>query len=64
MVGVSLPRTTDMVVAVLGILKAGGAICRWIPIFQLERLGYMMEDGGAAVLVTVGGAGVVSGVRR
>ena len=52
LVGVSLPRTTDMVVAVLGILKAGGAYLPLDPDLPPERLGYMLEDGGATVLVT------------
>ena len=52
LVGVSLPRTTDLVVAVLGILKAGGAYLPLDSELPAQRLGYMLEDGGATVLVT------------
>ena len=51
-VGVSLPRTTDMAVAVLGILKAGCAYLPLDPDLPRERLSFMVEDSGAAVLVT------------
>ena len=52
LVGVSLPRTMDMVVALLGIWKAGGAYIPLDPDLPSERLGYMLKDAGAAVLVT------------
>jgi amino acid adenylation domain-containing protein len=52
LVGVSLPRTTDMVVAVMGILKAGAAYLPLDPDLPSKRLEYMLDDGRAAVLVT------------
>lgn len=51
-VGVSLERSVDMLVAVLGILKAGAAYLPMDPMFPDERLAYMLEDSGAGLLVT------------
>ena len=41
-----------MVVGLLGILKAGGAYLPLDPNYPRERLAFMLEDAGAAVLVT------------
>ncbi|MEU1799644.1 amino acid adenylation domain-containing protein [Streptomyces sp. NPDC019937] len=51
-VGLSLPRGTDQIVALLAILKAGGAHLPLDPAYPPERLGWMLTDAGAAVLVT------------
>jgi amino acid adenylation domain-containing protein len=51
-VGVYLERSLDMVVALLGILKAGGTYLPLDPLFPAERLAYMLEDSQAAVVVT------------
>ncbi|MBC9929146.1 non-ribosomal peptide synthetase [Chitinophaga qingshengii] len=51
-VPVSVERSPNMVVAVLGILKAGGT---YVPIdatFPEARLRYILEDTGASVVVT------------
>ncbi|WP_366934966.1 non-ribosomal peptide synthase/polyketide synthase [Pyxidicoccus fallax] len=51
-VALSVERSLDIVVGLLGILKAGGA---WVPVDPLlprERLAFLLEDSGAAVLVT------------
>ncbi|HVG43861.1 MAG TPA: amino acid adenylation domain-containing protein, partial [Longimicrobium sp.] len=45
-------RGVDAIVALLGILKAGGAYLALDPALPPERLAYMLEDSGAAVLVT------------
>ncbi|HLL47542.1 MAG TPA: amino acid adenylation domain-containing protein, partial [Longimicrobiaceae bacterium] len=47
-------RGVDAIVALLGILKAGGAYLALDPALPPERLAYMLEDSGAAVLVTRG----------
>jgi len=52
LVGISMHRSTDLVVGLLGILKAGGA---YLPLdYRLppERLRYMMEDAAVRVLLT------------
>jgi amino acid adenylation domain-containing protein len=52
LVGLLLERTNDLVVAMLGIIKAGGA---YLPIdlaYPAERVAYMLEDAQASVLIT------------
>jgi amino acid adenylation domain-containing protein/non-ribosomal peptide synthase protein (TIGR01720 family) len=51
-VGVAMERSLDLVVALLGILKAGAAYVPLDPDYPAERLAYMLEDSRPAVLVT------------
>ncbi|WP_261763840.1 non-ribosomal peptide synthetase [Pseudonocardia asaccharolytica] len=54
-VAVALPRTAELVVALLGVLKAGAA---YLPLeldHPAERLGYTVEDAGARTVLTVSG---------
>jgi natural product biosynthesis luciferase-like monooxygenase protein len=51
-VGVFVDRSLEMIVALLGVLKAGGAYLPLDPAFPQERLAWMVEDAGARVLVT------------
>ncbi|MBV9774662.1 MAG: amino acid adenylation domain-containing protein, partial [Gemmatimonadetes bacterium] len=51
-VGISLPRTPEMVVALLAVLRAGGAYVPLDPAYPQERLGYMIEDAGARLVLT------------
>lgn len=51
-VGIHLPRSFDMVTAILGVLKAGGA---YVPLdlrYPPTRLSYMLTDAGVGVLIT------------
>ncbi|MCP4661110.1 MAG: AMP-binding protein, partial [bacterium] len=50
-VGLCLERSVGMVVATLGILKAGGAYLPLDPSYPDERLAFMLEDAGTAVMV-------------
>lgn len=52
LVGICLPRSADMVVAALGVLKAGGAYLPLDPSYPPERLSFILRDAGAAVLIT------------
>ena len=52
LVGVCLERTADLVVALLGVLKAGGAYVPIDPAYPSERIAFMLEDSGTAVLLT------------
>ena len=51
-VGVCLERSVEMVVALMGALKAGGAYLPLDPESPPERLALMLEDAGASVVVT------------
>ncbi|UHA72709.1 non-ribosomal peptide synthetase [Paenibacillus sp. 481] len=51
-VAVLCDRSVEMIVALLAVLKAGGAYLPIDPDNPLERIRYMLEDSGAAWLVT------------
>jgi amino acid adenylation domain-containing protein/non-ribosomal peptide synthase protein (TIGR01720 family) len=53
-VGVALERSAELVVALLAVLKAGGAYVPLDPAYPGERIAWVLEDAGAAVLVTTG----------
>ncbi|MCI0486641.1 MAG: amino acid adenylation domain-containing protein, partial [Blastocatellia bacterium] len=52
LVGVCLERSLEMVIAIFGTLKAGGAYVPLDPAYPKDRLALMIEDSGAAVLLT------------
>jgi amino acid adenylation domain-containing protein len=67
LVGVLLGRSAGTVVALLGVLKAGGAYLPLDPTYPPERLRFMLEDSRARVLLVEGGAlpeGVETGAAR
>jgi amino acid adenylation domain-containing protein len=51
-VGICMERTAHMVAGLLGILKAGAAYVPLDPTFPRERLGFMLDDAKAQVLIT------------
>ncbi|MCC6858462.1 MAG: amino acid adenylation domain-containing protein [Bryobacterales bacterium] len=51
-VGVSVGRSPEMVVALLGILKCGGAFLPLDPELPRERLAFMIQDAGARLVLT------------
>ncbi len=55
-VGLCVERSTEMVVAVLGILKVGGAYVPLDPTYPRERLAFMVADAGVEVVLV--GAGL------
>ncbi|KPI15766.1 amino acid adenylation domain protein [Actinobacteria bacterium OK074] len=65
-VGLCLPRGVDMVVAELAVWKAGGAFVPLDPEYPADRLGFVIADSGADVVVGVGEslAGVPVGAAR
>ncbi len=52
MVGICIERSIEMVVGILGILKAGGAFVPLDPSYPPERLAFMLRDAQATVLLT------------
>jgi amino acid adenylation domain-containing protein len=52
LVGICVERSLDMVVGLLGILRAGGAYVPFDPAYPVERLHFMLRDAQAPVLVT------------
>ncbi|MER6363213.1 amino acid adenylation domain-containing protein [Kitasatospora sp. NPDC001527] len=52
LVGVCTERSVDLVVALLAVLKAGGAFVPLDPHFPPERIAFMLADSGLPVLLT------------
>ncbi len=52
LIGLSVERSLDLIVGILGILKSGGAYVPLDPKYPHERLSYMLEDTRAPILVT------------
>ena len=50
-VGICLKRSLELTVALLGVMKAGGACLPLDPDYPGERLAYMLEDSKAGVLL-------------
>jgi amino acid adenylation domain-containing protein/non-ribosomal peptide synthase protein (TIGR01720 family) len=51
-VGIMVERSEQMMIGLLGILKAGAAYIPLDPAYPLERIAYVLEDSAAAVLLT------------
>ena len=52
LVAICIERSLEMLVGLLAILKAGGAYVPLDPTYPAERLAFMLEDAGVAVLLT------------
>ncbi|HVW20930.1 MAG TPA: amino acid adenylation domain-containing protein [Opitutaceae bacterium] len=52
LVGVCLDRSAELVLALHAVLRAGGAFVPLDPNYPAERLGWMAQDAGAAIIVT------------
>ncbi|HEY0730398.1 MAG TPA: AMP-binding protein, partial [Pyrinomonadaceae bacterium] len=53
LVGISLPRSAELIVALLGVFKAGGAYLPLDLSYPKERIAYMMNDARVPVLLTL-----------
>ncbi|WP_339373119.1 condensation domain-containing protein, partial [Paenibacillus elgii] len=51
-VGILADRSVDLLVGVMGVWKAGGAYVPLDPDYPSDRIGFMLEDSGATVLLT------------
>ncbi|MGC9671571.1 amino acid adenylation domain-containing protein, partial [Planosporangium sp. 12N6] len=54
-VGLALPRSTDLIVALLAVLKSGAAYLPIDPGYPAERIGFMLGDARPALVVTTSG---------
>jgi amino acid adenylation domain-containing protein len=52
LVGISVERSLEMIVAILGVLKAGAAYIPLDPAYPSDRLAYMIADANISVLLT------------
>jgi amino acid adenylation domain-containing protein len=50
-VGLSLPRSPEMIVALLAVLKAGGAYLPLDPAYPQARIDFMIEDAGVVLIL-------------
>lgn len=53
-IGVMVKRSLNILVAILGVLKAGGAYLPIDPSYPRERINYMLKDSGANIVLTYG----------
>ncbi|WP_067542877.1 non-ribosomal peptide synthetase [Nocardia crassostreae] len=61
LVAVALPRTADMVVAVLAVVKAGGGYLPIDPAYPADRIEYVLDDARPVCAVTSGAADLPAG---
>ncbi len=54
-VAVAVPRSAELMVALLGVLKSGAAYLPVDPDYPADRVAHMLADSGAALAVTVPG---------
>ena len=52
LVGIFCSRNVDLLVGILGILKSGSAYVPLDPIYPKERIGYILEDAKAPIVLT------------
>ncbi len=52
LVGVFVERSLEMIVGLLGIVKAGGAYVPMDPAYPKERIGYILQDSKAPIVLT------------
>ncbi|MBN2535779.1 MAG: amino acid adenylation domain-containing protein [Spirochaetales bacterium] len=55
LIGIVLDRSIDMIVSVLGVLKAGAAYLPIEPGYPAERIHYILENSKAAMVITQSG---------
>ncbi|WP_207267288.1 non-ribosomal peptide synthase/polyketide synthase [Pseudomonas sp. FW300-N1B4] len=51
-VGVAMPRSAELVIALMAVLKAGGTYVPLDPDYPADRVAYMLDDSQARVLLT------------
>ncbi|MFC5065123.1 non-ribosomal peptide synthetase [Actinomycetospora atypica] len=63
-VGVSLPRSPELIVALAAVLRSGAAYLPLDPDYPAERLAYMLADSGARLVVSDGSSPVSDGTLQ
>ncbi|XCN74100.1 MAG: amino acid adenylation domain-containing protein [Candidatus Electrothrix aestuarii] len=58
LVGIWVDRSPDMLIAILAVLKTGGAYLPLNPDYPAERLNFMLEDSKACIVLTQGHLGI------
>ncbi|MBP2645388.1 MAG: amino acid adenylation domain protein [Firmicutes bacterium] len=51
-VGIMVERSLEMIIGIMGIVKAGGAYLPIAPDYPAERINYMLDDSGTQILLT------------
>lgn len=51
-VGIMASHSIELVIAILGVIKAGGAYLPIDPDYPVERINFMLEDSGSTMLLT------------
>jgi amino acid adenylation domain-containing protein len=59
-IGICIHRSLEMIVGLLGIMKAGAAYVPLDPAYPRERLDFMLQDSGAELLITEEGLESIS----
>ncbi|PUA26609.1 MAG: hypothetical protein B0W54_22975 [Cellvibrio sp. 79] len=52
LVAILLPRSTDMIIAMLGVIKAGAAYLPVDPDYPQDRIEFMLQDSDVSLLIT------------
>jgi nonribosomal peptide synthetase DhbF len=63
LVAVLLPRSADLVVALLAVLKAGAAYLPVNPDYPAQRIGLLLDDAQPALVLTAGTVDVAGGLH-
>ncbi len=63
LVALALPRSAELVVAVLAVLKTGAAYVPVDPEYPAARVSYLLQDARPALLVTTGAVGGLPGAE-
>ena len=52
-VGLFLPNTPSFLIYYFGVLKAGGTVVNFNPLYSLEEIEFQIRDSGASIMVTL-----------
>ncbi|WP_158854938.1 condensation domain-containing protein, partial [Saccharothrix deserti] len=63
-VGICLPRTSNLLIAILGVLKAGGSYVPIDPAYPTERINHILDDSDTPILITTPDLQTITGENR